>query len=152
MLSQLSCMLLNTTRVHTCAKQQQQQQQNPQHPQHMTDGEDLMKVGKLNLVDLAGSECVGKSGATGVRGREASNINKSLLTLGRVRGCEWLAFCRHPWVCLPSRLCVHVCMCACVLVTYAPSTHYFSTQHIVSHVCVRVAIVSMLVKYACMLA
>ena len=48
------------------------------------DGEDLMKIGKLNLVDLAGSECVGRSGATGVRGREASNINRSLLTLGRV--------------------------------------------------------------------
>jgi kinesin family protein 11 len=48
------------------------------------EGEDLIKVGKLNLVDLAGSECVGKSGAKDVRAREASNINKSLLTLGRV--------------------------------------------------------------------
>jgi kinesin family protein 11 len=48
------------------------------------EGEDLVKVGKLNLVDLAGSECVGRSGAKDVRAREASNINKSLLTLGRV--------------------------------------------------------------------
>jgi len=49
-----------------------------------TEGEDLLKVGKLNLVDLAGSECVGRSGATNQRAREAGNINKSLLTLGRV--------------------------------------------------------------------
>jgi len=48
------------------------------------EGEDLLKVGKLNLVDLAGSECVGRSGATNMRAREAGNINKSLLTLGRV--------------------------------------------------------------------
>ena len=48
------------------------------------DGEDLIKVGKLNLVDLAGSECVGRSGAQGDRKREAGNINQSLLTLGRV--------------------------------------------------------------------
>ena len=47
-------------------------------------GEDVLKVGKLNLVDLAGSECVGRSGATGDRKREAGNINQSLLTLGRV--------------------------------------------------------------------
>ncbi|CAN0430252.1 unnamed protein product, partial [Laminaria digitata] len=30
------------------------------------------------------SECVGRSGATNVRAREAGNINQSLLTLGRV--------------------------------------------------------------------
>lgn len=48
------------------------------------EGEDLLKVGKLNLVDLAGSECVGRSGASGDRKREAGNINQSLLTLGRV--------------------------------------------------------------------
>ena len=48
------------------------------------DGEDLVKVGKLNLVDLAGSECVGRSGAKNERAREAGNINQSLLTLGRV--------------------------------------------------------------------
>jgi len=48
------------------------------------EGEDLLKVGKLNLVDLAGSECIGRSGAQNQRAREAGNINKSLLTLGRV--------------------------------------------------------------------
>ena len=41
-------------------------------------------MGKLNLVDLAGSECIGRSGASGDRKREAGNINQSLLTLGRV--------------------------------------------------------------------
>jgi kinesin family member 11 len=48
------------------------------------EGEDLLRVGKLHLVDLAGSECVGRSGATDKRLREAGNINQSLLTLGRV--------------------------------------------------------------------
>eukprot|EP00474_Spongospora_subterranea_P008795 CRZ09253.1 hypothetical protein [Spongospora subterranea] len=48
------------------------------------DGEDIIKIGKLNLVDLAGSECVGKSEAVGQRAKEAGNINRSLLTLGRV--------------------------------------------------------------------
>src|SRR5690606_38116597 len=36
------------------------------------------------LVDLAGSERANATGATGVRLREGSNINKSLTTLGRV--------------------------------------------------------------------
>ena len=48
------------------------------------DGEDIIRTGKLYLVDLAGSECVGKSGAQQARAKEAGNINKSLLTLGRV--------------------------------------------------------------------
>lgn len=48
------------------------------------DGEEVVKMGKLNLVDLAGSENIGRSGAVEERAREASNINKSLLTLGRV--------------------------------------------------------------------
>ena len=48
------------------------------------DGEEVVRHGQLNLVDLAGSECVGRSGATGDRKREAGNINQSLLTLGRV--------------------------------------------------------------------
>lgn len=47
-------------------------------------GEEICKTGKLNLVDLAGSENIGKSGAKEMRALEASNINKSLLTLGRV--------------------------------------------------------------------
>lgn len=48
------------------------------------DGEELLRVGKLNLVDLAGSECVARSGSKDLRAREAGSINQSLLTLGRV--------------------------------------------------------------------
>ncbi|ORX88668.1 kinesin-domain-containing protein [Basidiobolus meristosporus CBS 931.73] len=48
------------------------------------NGDDLLKVGKLNLVDLAGSENIGRSGAENKRAREAGMINQSLLTLGRV--------------------------------------------------------------------
>ena len=48
------------------------------------DGEELVKVGKLNFVDLAGSENIGRSGAVDMRAREAGSINQSLLTLGRV--------------------------------------------------------------------
>lgn len=49
------------------------------------DGEEMLKIGKLNLVDLAGSENVSKAGnEKGIRTRESVNINQSLLTLGRV--------------------------------------------------------------------
>ncbi|EFX73932.1 hypothetical protein DAPPUDRAFT_57725 [Daphnia pulex] len=54
------------------------------HIKENNDGEELMKIGKLNLVDLAGSENIGRSGAVERRAREAGNINQSLLTLGRV--------------------------------------------------------------------
>ncbi|KAF2568796.1 hypothetical protein F2Q68_00028075 [Brassica cretica] len=46
--------------------------------------EELIKCGKLNLVDLAGSENILRSGSRDGRAREAGEINKSLLTLGRV--------------------------------------------------------------------
>lgn len=46
--------------------------------------EEVIKCGKLNLVDLAGSENISRSGAREGRAREAGEINKSLLTLGRV--------------------------------------------------------------------
>ncbi|CAE6439474.1 unnamed protein product [Rhizoctonia solani] len=49
-----------------------------------SDGNDLIKTGKLNLVDLAGSENIGRSGAENKRAREAGMINQSLLTLNRV--------------------------------------------------------------------
>ncbi|KZV84431.1 kinesin 2 [Exidia glandulosa HHB12029] len=52
--------------------------------EHGAIGDDLLKVGKLNLVDLAGAENIGRSGAKEQRAAEAGNINKSLLTLGRV--------------------------------------------------------------------
>ncbi|KAI8126301.1 Bipolar kinesin KRP-130 [Lucilia cuprina] len=49
------------------------------------DGEEMLKIGKLNLVDLAGSENASKAGnEKGIRTRETVNINQSLLTLGRV--------------------------------------------------------------------
>ncbi|CAH8387090.1 unnamed protein product [Eruca vesicaria subsp. sativa] len=48
------------------------------------EGEEMIKCGKLNLVDLAGSENISRSGAREGRAREAGEINKSLLTLGRV--------------------------------------------------------------------
>ncbi|CAL8086563.1 unnamed protein product [Calicophoron daubneyi] len=49
-----------------------------------SNGEELLRIGKLHLVDLAGSESVGRSGAVDKRAREAGSINQSLLTLGRV--------------------------------------------------------------------
>nr|XP_043611181.1 kinesin-like protein KIN-5D [Erigeron canadensis] len=52
--------------------------------EHTLDGVEVVKCGKLNLVDLAGSENILRSGAREGRAREAGEINKSLLTLGRV--------------------------------------------------------------------
>jgi kinesin family protein 5 len=43
-----------------------------------------VKTGQLYLVDLAGSESVGKTGADGLRLKEAQLINKSLSALGNV--------------------------------------------------------------------
>ncbi|KRX03487.1 SMAD/FHA domain [Pseudocohnilembus persalinus] len=43
-----------------------------------------VKYSVINLVDLAGSEKVAKTGSTGERLVEATNINKSLSTLGKV--------------------------------------------------------------------
>ncbi|KAK8946121.1 125 kDa kinesin-related protein [Platanthera guangdongensis] len=48
------------------------------------EGQEIIKIGKLNLVDLAGSVNILRSGAREGRAREAGEINKSLLTLGRV--------------------------------------------------------------------
>ncbi|CAF1063497.1 unnamed protein product [Adineta steineri] len=48
------------------------------------DGKAHIRVGKLNLVDLAGSERQAKTGSTGDRFKEATNINLSLSTLGNV--------------------------------------------------------------------
>src|SRR5690242_16328758 len=41
-----------------------------------TDGEDVVRTGRLSIVDLAGSECIGKSGAKDTRAAEAGKINK----------------------------------------------------------------------------
>ena len=48
------------------------------------DGEEHIRVGKLNLVDLAGSERQSKTGSTGKRFKEATKINLSLSALGNV--------------------------------------------------------------------
>eukprot|EP00742_Colponemidia_sp_Colp-10_P004246 GILJ01004530.1.p1 GENE.GILJ01004530.1~~GILJ01004530.1.p1 ORF type:complete len:795 (-),score=178.48 GILJ01004530.1:126-2510(-) len=48
------------------------------------DGENHIRVGKLNMVDLAGSERQSKTGATGDRLKEATKINLSLSSLGHV--------------------------------------------------------------------
>lgn len=48
------------------------------------DGENHIRVGRLNLIDLAGSERQSKTGATGDRFRESTKINLSLSALGNV--------------------------------------------------------------------
>lgn len=48
------------------------------------DGEDHIRVGKLNMVDLAGSERQSRTGAKGRRLKEAAKINLSLSALGNV--------------------------------------------------------------------
>ncbi|KAL4580138.1 hypothetical protein LXL04_016319 [Taraxacum kok-saghyz] len=51
---------------------------------HAESSCDAVRVSVLNLVDLAGSERAAKTGAEGVRLKEGSHINKSLMTLGTV--------------------------------------------------------------------
>jgi len=48
------------------------------------DGAQRLRAGKLHLVDLAGSERQSKTGAAGIRLKEATKINLSLSTLGNV--------------------------------------------------------------------
>ena len=50
----------------------------------LSDGSILKVTGKLHCVDLAGSECAKSAGGERERERERMNINRSLLTLGRV--------------------------------------------------------------------
>ncbi|CAG9854948.1 unnamed protein product [Phyllotreta striolata] len=53
--------------------------------QESTDsGDDIIKTGKIKLVDLAGNENIARSGCKDMRATELANINRSLLTLGRV--------------------------------------------------------------------
>ncbi|XP_030642735.1 kinesin family member 3Cb [Chanos chanos] len=48
------------------------------------DGDEHIRVGKLNMVDLAGSERQSKTGVQGKRLKEATKINLSLSALGNV--------------------------------------------------------------------
>lgn len=48
------------------------------------DDKPVIRMGKLHLVDLAGSERQEKTGATGIRLKEATKINLSLSALGNV--------------------------------------------------------------------
>ncbi|ELT91901.1 hypothetical protein CAPTEDRAFT_165042 [Capitella teleta] len=60
-----------------------------------TDGENHIRVGKLNLVDLAGSERQSKTGAAGDRLKEATKINLSLSALGNVISALVDGKCSH---------------------------------------------------------
>ncbi|KAI7732785.1 hypothetical protein M8C21_028722 [Ambrosia artemisiifolia] len=60
------------------------------HKENTSDGVEITKCGKLNLVDLAGSENILRYGAREGRARVAGDINKSLLTLGRVINAPYI--------------------------------------------------------------
>ncbi|XP_046658811.1 kinesin-like protein KIF11 isoform X1 [Homalodisca vitripennis] len=87
--SAATCMNMNSSRSHTIFTINVNIKEIA-----IDDREDVMRIGKLHLVDLAGSENASKSGASDMANRnalgvnrrltEASNINRSLLTLGRV--------------------------------------------------------------------
>lgn len=73
-------------------------------------------VSTLTLVDLAGSERVAKTGAEGIRMKEGTAINKSLLTLGNVinklsEGAQAQGGCGlFVGVC---DVCLHCCLSTC---------------------------------------
>uniref|UniRef100_A0A1I8JN04 Kinesin-like protein n=1 Tax=Macrostomum lignano TaxID=282301 RepID=A0A1I8JN04_9PLAT len=58
---------------------------NKQRATASTDVNQLCISSRVNIVDLAGSERQSVAGTTGDRLREGSNINRSLLTLGKLR-------------------------------------------------------------------
>ena len=62
---------------------------------NMHTSRNIIKTSQINLVDLAGSEGVSKTQSEGVRFREGSNINKSLLALSRVIQMLGLKFSRE---------------------------------------------------------
>ena len=52
------------------------------HVRIVSDGQ--VKISKLSMIDLAGSERGSATGCRGIRFKEGSNINKSLLALGEL--------------------------------------------------------------------
>ncbi|KAJ3395558.1 hypothetical protein HDU92_005534 [Lobulomyces angularis] len=74
----------NSSRSHTIFKIVIESRELDENTRKSVNG--AVKVSQLNLVDLAGSERVGSTGAEGLRLREGSHINKSLLILGTVIG------------------------------------------------------------------
>lgn len=56
----------------------------PKDPSVTADDHEILRVSDFNLVDLAGSESVKMSNTSGIRLREGSKINQSLLSLSTV--------------------------------------------------------------------
>ena len=66
---------------------------------------------RISIVDLAGSESTRRTGATGMRVKEAGNINNSLLTLGRcIQAMRHNQASRHVVTSPFVSTCVHVVM------------------------------------------
>ncbi|VFQ71703.1 unnamed protein product [Cuscuta campestris] len=76
-------MNLHSSRSHTIFRMIIESREKAEHA-NSDSSCDAVRVSALNLVDLAGSERAAKTGAEGVRLKEGSHINKSLMTLGTV--------------------------------------------------------------------
>ncbi|XP_052176395.1 kinesin-like protein KIN-7O isoform X2 [Diospyros lotus] len=76
-------MNIYSSRSHTIFRMIIESRERSEH-EDASNSCDAVRVSVLNLVDLAGSERAAKTGAEGVRLKEGSHINKSLMTLGTV--------------------------------------------------------------------
>ncbi|KAG6541579.1 hypothetical protein Mapa_017033 [Marchantia paleacea] len=77
-------MNLYSSRSHTIFRMVIESRDMTQDGFEVDSNSDAVRVSALNLVDLAGSERIAKTGAGGVRLKEGTHINKSLMTLGTV--------------------------------------------------------------------
>uniref|UniRef100_A0A1I8GPZ0 Kinesin-like protein n=1 Tax=Macrostomum lignano TaxID=282301 RepID=A0A1I8GPZ0_9PLAT len=75
---------LKKLRIVDDENKEQQQQQTATNTSSSASSVQLCISSRVNIVDLAGSERQSVAGTTGDRLREGSNINRSLLTLGKV--------------------------------------------------------------------